>query len=387
MKQIKQYILSIALILLAAPSAALANTVVILRPKAEAGGPHVRLSDIARIDAPNAYAANAIAAAIIAPSPAAGDTLSIRREDIRRRLAEIGLDPNVQFSGAETVVVSGYGSRLAATPGAYTNLMDTVDFVHPVNLAPPPSKPADLPTLAPAPTVNKASPAQKIEAARRDAAAARDRLSQAAEAYLVAKYTRDDVEVDATVVGAPLPVPANAFEVRVTRELGGRVPGRAQFEATWRETAESETETGTFAVDVSVSAPALVAARAIQKGERLDERDVVVRRVAMKAGHEYFIPRADVVVGLAATKPIAEGAPLLSSDLQSPPVVRRGDTVRVRVDGDGWTVEAPMKALADAGLRQSVSVEREGVKYTAIVTGPGRAHTLAFGSRDFVAMR
>jgi len=370
-------------LILGAHSAARANTLVILRPKAEATGPHIRLADIARVDAKNVYAANAIAAAIIAPSPAAGDAVSFQREDIRRRLAEIGLDPDVTFSGAEAVVVSGYGSRLAATPNAYDSYMGTVSDIvslDPKDLAPPAAPKNTGRALPGIPETGIPVAAWRVEAAERESAmnATRNQLAQAAEAYLLGKYSRDDVDVEAKVAGIPPPVPANAFDVRVTRELGGKVPGRAQFEATWRATAESQPETARFDVDVSVFAPAPVAARAIQKGERLTARDVEIRRVRMQAGCEYFIPRVDVVVGLAASKAIREGDPLLASDLQPPAVVKKGDTVRVLESGRGWNFEWTGKALADAGVNETVRVEAEVEKgkktlRDVVVTGPGRA--------------
>jgi len=84
---------------------------------------------------------------------------------------------------------------------------------------------------------------------------------------------------------------------------------------------------------------------------------------------------ADAVVGLAARKPLREGAIVASRDLAAPQVVKAGDAVAVTWSDGGVSVTLQGKAMASAVAGEAFAVQNTASKKTlqAVATGPGQA--------------
>jgi flagella basal body P-ring formation protein FlgA len=105
----------------------------------------------------------------------------------------------------------------------------------------------------------------------------------------------------------------------------------------------------------------LVATRLIRKGELFSGENLAL--VQQDATFDLDgIADLDLVAGKAATTYIPQGKPLSQKLVDFPPVIKRGDVVRLLVRSGGVVVEATAKALRDARLGESIPIELEGSK-------------------------
>jgi flagella basal body P-ring formation protein FlgA len=86
-------------------------------------------------------------------------------------------------------------------------------------------------------------------------------------------------------------------------------------------------------------------------------------------------PTVDVVVGMAARRPLREGDAVLARDVTAPIVIKAGDTVAVTYADDGVTLTLQGKAMANAAAGETLSVQNTASKKTieAVATGPDQA--------------
>jgi flagella basal body P-ring formation protein FlgA len=84
---------------------------------------------------------------------------------------------------------------------------------------------------------------------------------------------------------------------------------------------------------------------------------------------------ADSVIGMAARRPLRQGAAVSARDLAAPIVVRRDETIAVSFQQGGISLTLHGKALKDAGVGDSVQVLNPQSKKVidAVVSGAGRA--------------
>lgn len=132
------------------------------------------------------------------------------------------------------------------------------------------------------------------------------------------------------------------------------------------------------AASVAVIASYQVAARPIEPGETLQERDAVTREGDLTALPAGVLTAAAELAGKVATHRIAADAPLRRELLRGAIVVRQGQEVRVIVEGAGFVAGTEGRALADAATGAAVQVRaRNGSLLTGIARADGsveRAH-------------
>jgi flagella basal body P-ring formation protein FlgA len=84
---------------------------------------------------------------------------------------------------------------------------------------------------------------------------------------------------------------------------------------------------------------------------------------------------ADQVIGQMAKRPLRAGAVVLAHDVAAAIVVKAGDLISVLYEADGVSLRLEGKALASAGVGETIAVLNTLSKKTiqAIVSGPGQA--------------
>ncbi len=84
---------------------------------------------------------------------------------------------------------------------------------------------------------------------------------------------------------------------------------------------------------------------------------------------------ADEVIGMAARRPLREGAAASLHDVSAPVVIKRGDVVQVSYEADGIKLVLQAQAMSDATIGQAVNVVNPASKKTiqAVAAGPGAA--------------
>ena len=368
-----------------AASRASAEVIIIVRNWTETSGSYVRVCDIARVEGPSEEVAE-IAKAVIGPTPPKGQTREITRWEIEQRLAEMGLEARVMFSGNETVKVFGNGAVPAAVHVLDQEFDEAGLLPMPAsgrtvpaaskgaeNILAAPAKPATLPAI---------TKAEKKTPVRDDIdAATKIRVSQAIENYICDLYSRPDVEIVAKQLELSGLIPADAFELKVEEALGGKVPGKADLALRVLDAPDAAPRRVLAKAEVEVSALAPVAARQLPKGARMGTKDVHMIRIKMQPGLVYMNPDIKALANRELVRPLAPGTPILASDTVEAAAVRRGDMMTVQAAGRNWTVKGNGKALSDGKVGDIIGVEDSSnkTKYSARVTGRGEAELISAG--------
>jgi flagellar basal body P-ring formation protein FlgA len=113
--------------------------------------------------------------------------------------------------------------------------------------------------------------------------------------------------------------------------------------------------------------------RSLSAGEIVQPSDVAWTKAA--AAPADSPDDADMVIGQAAKRPLRAGATVLAHDLGAALVIRSGDLVTVSYEAEGITLTLEGKAMAAAGVGETLPVQNTLSKKTilAVVTGPGEA--------------
>lgn len=116
-------------------------------------------------------------------------------------------------------------------------------------------------------------------------------------------------------------------------------------------------------------------ARSLNAGDVIQPQDMTWTKVA---GAPADAPRdADAVIGMAARRPLREGAVVSQRDVTAQQVIKVGDTVQVTWSDGGITLSLQARALAAAAVGQSFNVQNPVSKKVieAVATAPGQAVT------------
>ncbi|UAL12081.1 flagellar basal body P-ring formation chaperone FlgA [Caulobacter segnis] len=117
----------------------------------------------------------------------------------------------------------------------------------------------------------------------------------------------------------------------------------------------------------------LAYARSITAGEIVQPQDLIWVKMA---GAPADAPRdADAIIGLAAKRPLREGAAAQTRDVGAAQVIKSGDLVTVTYDDGGISLSLQGKAMAAASTGEVFAVQNTLSKkiIQAVATGPGAA--------------
>jgi len=162
------------------------------------------------------------------------------------------------------------------------------------------------------------------------------------------------VSIQPMVLPPDLTLPEGALElkarIRPGTELTGTVPVTVEA---WVD--GTQVRALSVALKVVPLVEVLVAARLIPRGTMLTPEDVRVDRRTLVPGVEPLREPA-AVLGQRATRTITPGEPIMPTLLESPPLVRRGDTVILTVQGRGLMAVTQGEAREDGKAGQIIRV-------------------------------
>lgn len=117
----------------------------------------------------------------------------------------------------------------------------------------------------------------------------------------------------------------------------------------------------------------LAYARSMAAGEIVQPQDLIYVKMA---GAPADAPRdSDVVIGLAAKRPLREGAAVSLRDVAAAQVIKSGDLITITYDDGGISLSLQGKAMAAAATGDAFAVQNTLSKkiIQAVATGPGSA--------------
>lgn len=116
-------------------------------------------------------------------------------------------------------------------------------------------------------------------------------------------------------------------------------------------------------------------ARSLNAGEIIQPQDMVW---AKAVGAPSDAPRdADAVIGMAARRPLREGATVSLRDVAAQQVIKAGELVQITWSSGGITLSLQGKAMSAAAVGQTFNVQNPVSKkiIEAVATAPGQAVT------------
>ncbi|MDP2260891.1 MAG: flagellar basal body P-ring formation chaperone FlgA [Caulobacter sp.] len=116
-------------------------------------------------------------------------------------------------------------------------------------------------------------------------------------------------------------------------------------------------------------------ARSLNAGEIVQPQDLMWGKAV---GAPSDAPRdADAVIGMAARRPLREGATVSQRDVTAQQVIRAGEMVQITWSSGGITLSLQGKAMSAAAVGQTFNVQNPASKklIEAVATAPGQAVT------------
>ena len=117
----------------------------------------------------------------------------------------------------------------------------------------------------------------------------------------------------------------------------------------------------------------LTYARSLSAGEIVQPQDLVWGKAA--AAPADAPNDAEAIIGLAAKRPLRAGATVSARDVSAPQVIKSGDLITVTYEDGGISLVLQGKAMAAAGLGETLAVQNIASKkiIQAVASGPGQA--------------
>lgn len=129
-----------------------------------------------------------------------------------------------------------------------------------------------------------------------------------------------------------------------------------------------------LSVSLDIYGDALVAARPLNRGDRVTRAMVTTDRVVVNSVRRGAITKAENLLGLEMKRPVNAGTPFTPDLVTAPDAVARGDHVMITARNGAFAVKTRGKAMANARVGEQVLVENlsSARKIRARVTGPGQ---------------
>ena len=122
-----------------------------------------------------------------------------------------------------------------------------------------------------------------------------------------------------------------------------------------------------------VNVEVLTYARSLTAGEIVQPQDLVWGKAA--AAPSDAPNDAEAIIGLAAKRPLRAGSAVSARDGSAPQVIKSGDLITVTYEDGGISLVLQGKAMAAAGLGETLAVQNVASKkiIQAVASGPGQA--------------
>ena len=358
-------ILALVVALVAADS--LAATDISIYKQVTLKGPVVKLGDVAEVKSEDSARQQKLAAIPLMPAPAPGTQRYLRKREIQDLLEAHGENlGKLEFSGGEQVAITSPGGERTTveTDGANDPVGRRAAFA---------AGKAAFPSAVEKP--NRAGLDEIV------AGQLREDIRRTIVDYLNANTGRNsEWKVSINVADRHL---IQLQEATTSLSCQG---GDAPWTGKQRFTVSVNTAEGLvqvpIAAEVTLAVPVVVATRAIAAGAVITGADIEMRKIDNPPiANDRRMPMDSVekLVGMEAAKGIQAGDVVLSDQVRSPILVKRGEKVTVITQGGGIRVRNTARVRQDGARGDLVQVESLETKerYDARVIGMQQVAVLA----------
>lgn len=306
----------------------------------------ITLGDVADLRGFDAAAMMRLSALAVGDAPRYGGGVLVQADDVRAALAEAGTPlGRVRIFGSSRCKVS----RLRATRKSQAKSPMTQKKRKPVR------------------TPNRLGSKKR--------AVSPESLESILRNYIAARLSLDEGRLEIRFSSArelALKRPEYKFSIRAQNR---KKLGLSGFEVDIRKAGEAK-RTVSIAAEVFLVKDVVVARRPINQGAVIAGRDLKLEERRFDKLDAIGLTDLSAAVGLRSRHFFRQGDMLNAESLETRPLVRRGDSVKILVGGDGLEIRTTGKAQQTGGLGDMIAVRRDGSKrkqdlIEAVVTGPG----------------
>lgn len=302
-RDVRPPVLAGVVMLLAFPAHPGEPVVIRLAPESKVSGERVRLGQVATIENATGPMALALADVDLGNAPGPGKAYRLKKSHVRMRVLQQDLGvPYVQLAGPSVVQIEGEGTVIAGE-----------DLV------------------------------ERVIGHVRDTTG----------------WGEKEARIRAVRKPPDLHLPPGDVDLEISR-LSGDDYGMTLFVVTaWKDGFE----VGRVPVNLSIvrAKDVVVAARTIPAGTVLRQRDLVLKRRSITQKHDEtrYVTDPALLIGLRTRRAVADGLPLLLDMVDNPPVIRRGEPVRVQIARGAISVTVRGTARDGGRLGDRVRVQTE----------------------------
>lgn len=318
-----------------------------LRERVVPKGSVVRLGDVAEIASADRQEARRLEAVPLMPAPAPDTERFLRRREIADMLAASGIElADIRFDGPERVKVVASSAAPASVAVASAEGDDAQGNRHAAVLA--------------GGTVASVTPKKKPLLDQARLKELHDEVERVVGDCLKFKAGRSALgKIDCDVTDRQLGQLAEATTAPVC--AGGDEPwtGRQRFTLSF-STANGNVCVPVNAVVAAAAVPAVIATRAVARGNVITAADVEIRMMeptAKMSGQRVAIDAVDSILGKEAKQAIRVNDVVFADMVQAPVLVKRGEVIAVVSQTGGIRVRTTARAMKDGAYGDLVQLE------------------------------
>ncbi len=170
------------------------------------------------------------------------------------------------------------------------------------------------------------------------------------------KENHDDIQVECQNFPTDILVRANDWDVKINSKYGPVKNGANMLDVTVYSLDGVYKEFSTVA-RVRTYDNVVVAKRMLDRHQKITDQDLEVQRIETTRINRHFFRRETPILGKRTKQIIQKGKIIFAGMVELPPVVKRGDVVKIKIILNNVEVTALGQALQDGRLGDTIRVK------------------------------
>ena len=183
-------------------------------------------------------------------------------------------------------------------------------------------------------------------------------LKERIEMFVLQHYkdNHEEIVVNCENLPVSIPVRKNDWDIQVESRYGGINNGTNLLDVTVFS-KRSVYKQLTVTVRVQTFDYIVVAKKLIERHQKINENDVELAYYETTNFKRQYFTNVEDVIGFRTKQILQAGKPIFASTIELPPIIKRGDVIKIRVRLKNLDVTALGKALEDGRLGETIQVK------------------------------